>query len=67
MNLFCSLQVVKIRNWHVKASSFDDQILVLIYNPETLYSDIIMFYNEEQAHSYIERLAYDCSVENNNR
>lgn len=54
----CSLDVVKIGNWLIKASSFDDQILISGYNTSTLETFLKMFYNEDVAYIFMEKL-YD--------
>ena len=45
-------------NWLIKASSFDDQILIFLHNERTIQTHIKMFYNEEKAHEYIEGLIH---------
>jgi len=67
MNLFCSIPTVRIGDWLVKASSFDDQILVWLKHVSWSESELRMFYNEEDAHKFLERLNYDYSNEINNR
>ena len=67
MNLFCSLPLVKIGSWYVKASSFDDQILIILRHPITMDLNVLMFYNEEEAHTYLERLDNDSNCETRNR
>lgn len=67
MNLFCSLPPVRISDWIIKASSFDDQILVWFKHELWLDSELRMFYNEEQAYKFLERLNHDYSIEINNR
>ena len=47
---------VKIGNWLIKASSLDDQILICGYNEVTVDSFVRMFYNEEIAYSFMEKL-----------
>ena len=62
---FCSMQCVKIGNWLIKASSLDDQIMVSGFNLETVEVFYKMFYSEEVAFKYMEKL-YDkhCKVSN---
>lgn len=52
-----SLQTIKLNNWIIKASVFDDQILIFFINKTTMQSYCRMFYSEEHAHYYIENLA----------
>jgi len=54
-----TLQTVMLGNWQIKASSFDDQILIFFHNERTIQTHIKMFYNEEVAHEYIERFMHD--------
>ena len=58
---FCSLGNVRFKDWLVKASSFDDQILLVLHNPVTMAYEIKMFYNEEDAYVFIEGLTNDSS------
>lgn len=58
---FCSIEVVYLGDWLVKASSFDDQILIFCFNERTIEHHTKMFYDEEKAHSYIEGLVNDTS------
>lgn len=48
--------MVRREDWLIKASSFDDQILILFYNEATMEQHIVMFYDEDDAHRYIEGL-----------
>ena len=50
-----TLQTVMLGDWLVKASSFDDQILIFLHNEHKVQTHIRMFYDEEKAHEYIER------------
>jgi hypothetical protein len=56
-----TLQTVMLGNWLIKASSFDDQILIFLHNERTITTHIKMFYDEEVAHEYIERFIHDQS------
>lgn len=56
MSRFVSLEPVKFNNWIIKASIFDDQILIFFSNTATMHSYCRIFYDEEIAHLYIERL-----------
>ena len=53
--------VVNFGNWLVKASSFDDQILIFVFNAYTMEHHTKMFYDEEKAYYYIEGLLNDTS------
>jgi hypothetical protein len=55
MNIL-SLISVKRKNWVLKASVFDDQILVFFHNPITLAYFFKIFYNEESAYEFIEKI-----------
>ena len=55
MNILTLIPVTK-RNWIIKASVFDDQILVFFHNPLTLAYFFKIFYNEEQAYEFIEEI-----------
>ena len=52
----CSLQMIRRGDWLIKASSFDDQILLFIWNECTMEQHVVMFYCENKAHEFIERL-----------
>lgn len=52
----CTLRAIRRGDWLIKASSFDDQILIFLYNARTIDLHIRMFYNEELAFNYIESL-----------
>ena len=54
--IILSLIPVKRKNWVIKASVFDDQILVFFHNPLTLAYFLKMFYNEESAFNYINEI-----------
>lgn len=54
-----SLLPVKKGDWVLKASVFDDQIMVMFINAKTLAYTLKMFYNEEDAFAFIERLTND--------
>jgi hypothetical protein len=58
---FVTIGVVCFGDWLVKASSFDDQILIFCFNERTIEHHTKMFYSEEKAHSYIEGLVNDTS------
>ncbi len=64
---YYSFPPLRFGNWLIKASSFDDQILVFLKHELWLETEIKMFYNEEDAHSYIERITNDPSFEINHR
>lgn len=56
MTKHVSLQTIKFNNWIIKASVFDDQILIFSIDINTMQSYCKMFYSEEHAHCYIEKL-----------
>jgi len=49
-----SLLPVKKGNWILKASVFDEQIMVFFFNPLTVAYLMKIFYNEECAYEFIE-------------
>jgi len=53
--LFASFET-KMGDWLLKASSFDDQILIFGYNHSNVDYFFKMFYDEESAHSFVEKL-----------
>jgi hypothetical protein len=55
MNIL-SLIPVRRKNWVLKASVFDDQILVFFHNPLTPAYFFKIFYNEECAYEFIEKV-----------
>lgn len=57
-----TLQPVRLGDWLIKASSFDDQILIFLYNERIIRTHIKMFYDEEVAHEFIERFIHDQST-----
>lgn len=56
--LYSSLSTIRRGDWSLKASSFDDQVLICGYNEVTVDSFIKLFYNEETAYLFVESL-YD--------
>jgi len=54
--IILSLIPVRRNNWVIKASVFDDQILVFFHNPLTLAYFFKIFYNEECAYEFIEEI-----------
>lgn len=56
--VYCSLGTVRRGDWFIKASSLDDQLMIVCYNPKTVERIFKMFYSEESAYSFIESL-YD--------
>lgn len=60
-----TLDAVYVNNWTVKASSFDDQILILFFNNITMACIVRIFLDEEEAHIFFERvIKNDPSIEN---
>lgn len=53
-------------NWLLKASSFDDQILIIGYNQATVEYFFKMFYDEEVAREFMEKFN-DKNFKINNR
>lgn len=53
---FASLEPVKFNNWIIKASVFDEQILIFFLNTDTMSTHCRIFYDDNIAHLYIERL-----------
>jgi len=64
--LFSSLTTTRRGDWSIKASSFDDQIIIIGSNEVTVETFFKMFYNEETAYSFVESL-YDKNSEVNYR
>ena len=56
MPRFCTLQTVRRSEHLIKASIFDDQILIFIHNEATMDNEFRVFYSEETAHYFIEGL-----------
>lgn len=54
-----SFDTFQLDNWCIKASILDDQILLVLQNKKTLTTYCEMFYSEELAHSFIERVLQD--------
>jgi hypothetical protein len=55
MNILSLIPVTR-RHWVIQASVFDDQILVFFHNPLTLAYFFKIFYNEECAYEFIEKI-----------
>lgn len=51
-----TLGVVNIEGWQIKASSLDDQILIIGFRPVTVDYFFKMFYDENEAFNFIESL-----------
>lgn len=56
-----SLLPVRRGNWILKASVFDDQIMIFFCHVDSLAFFIKVFYNEEDAYNFIEGLTNDSS------
>ena len=54
-----TLGTVKKGDWIIKASCFDEQILIFIYNECIMLSKIVVFYCEEKAYKFIEGLDHE--------
>lgn len=62
-----SLTPVQRGNWFVKASVFDDQILIFMWNEYILEAKSAIFYCEDTAYKFIERNCHDhsnCKTDN---
>jgi hypothetical protein len=55
MNILSLIPVTR-KHWVIQASVFDDQILVFFHNPLTLAYFFKIFYNEECAYEFIEKI-----------
>ncbi len=51
-----TLGTIRKGDWLIKASCFDEQILIFIFNECIMLSKIAVFYCEEKAHNFIESL-----------
>jgi hypothetical protein len=56
-----SLFPVKRGDWVIKASGFDDQILIFLWNEVIMESITAIFYSEEAAYNFIKRTCNDYS------
>lgn len=61
------MQVVRRGDWSLKASAFDDQILIFFYNEATMEHHTKMFYCENKAFTYVEGLSNDSNFKINHR
>lgn len=61
-----SLIPIRRGEWVIKASVFDDQILIFFWNECTMVFHTEMFYSEDTAYNFIESL-YDSSPKTANR
>jgi len=52
------MQSVQIGDWLIKASSLDDQIFICGYKTDSIDTFVEMFYNEETAFLFMEKI-YD--------
>ena len=50
---------IKRGDWVIKASILDDQILIFLWNEVIMESKWAVFYSEETAHQFIERVCND--------
>ena len=51
-----SLNTVRVGDWSIKASSFDDQIIMFGYCEVSVEGFFKVFYDEESAYKFIESL-----------
>lgn len=56
MSRLVTLDTVRIKDWYIKASVFDDQILIFFINYNKMTTYCRAFYDEEHAYIYIEKL-----------
>ena len=54
-----TLGTIRRGNWLIKASCFDEQILIFFYNECIMTTRIAVFYCEEKAHNFIEGLDHE--------
>lgn len=60
-----TLNSVKFNNWVVKASIFEEQILIFFYNVNTMGCIVRLFTDENIAHEFLEKvISHDLSSEN---
>lgn len=52
------MRSIQLGSWSIKASALDDQILILGYKKDTVDSFVAMFYNENEAFTFMEKI-YD--------
>jgi hypothetical protein len=57
------MQSVQVGDWLIKASSLDDQILITGYKKDSIDSFVELFYDEETAYSFMEKI-YDKNSQN---
>lgn len=50
-----TIDTIRIKEWLIKASTFDDQILIFFINYYTMASYCRVFYNEEDAYKFIDK------------
>lgn len=50
------MSVVQIGGWSIKASSLDDQILIIMKNDSIMETHVKLFYCEEKANQFVESL-----------
>ena len=51
-----TLLPVKRGNWYIKASIFDDQILIFIWNDAIMVYKWGIFFNENAAYNFVESI-----------
>lgn len=59
-----SLETVELGYWLIKASTLDDQIIVVGKNTRTNRGFFKIFYHEERAHEFIESLQGEKNARN---
>ena len=60
-----SLNEIHFGDWSIKASSFDDQIIMLFHNEHLTISFLKVFYCEEKAFQYVSCFLEDYYYEKN--
>jgi hypothetical protein len=60
-----TLSAVNINNWIVKASVFDEQILIIFHNEYIMCTIVRVFDDEDEAHNFLESVVKNgSSIEN---
>lgn len=61
-----TLGAISVNNWTIKASVFDEQILIFFFNRATMASIVRLFIDENEAHEFLERvIKNDPSIKDN--
>lgn len=54
-----TLVPIRRKDWIIKASVLDDQLLIFLWNECTMEAVVRIFYCEVKAHEFIERICDD--------